>query len=325
MRHAYGTFRSRLYISRKTAIGHLPHLFQEIREYNGFRYLPNLLELNISKTRILPEDLNTLGFPTSLKTLSIKWCKEREFPDLSHWPQLRTFAITIEEVTNGSIGNFALFKPVTYSNLTRLYIDEDQCSFHVTSSEVFTGWFSPMCSAITLPRLRSFTLRYSCGLFEEIYTFIQRHPSILEVNLSTVDDDLWLSFDALTKLIEGTSTTTYGRSGDGSSDYCNTTQYVMDRDCIPFWSFGFTRIPDTTTSCHLPNSRFLATSLSLEQVGLDGDLIQFLRFGSLHVFSKLETLRLLLKSCTEENEGASHFPSIMVSQQVDPFPYAYSY
>ncbi|KAK7695266.1 hypothetical protein QCA50_002456 [Cerrena zonata] len=294
----------------------VPAILKRLRESKGFHYFSNLSVLDLTDTCIEPEDLANFGISVSLQALLVVWRMEHGFPDLAKWPQLSTLAIGIEMVGTPD-RNLSLFQPVSNSNLTRLYIDEDHCELKGERDRSFrVGWFSKMCNKITLPRLRSFTIHSTYGLFAQIYDFIQRHPSILDVNISCGSRSLWLSFEAIIKLIEGTGIWSDDGTAHGPRDDPEA------RSEHPCWAFAFTRVPDTTID---HQNRYLATSLVLEQAvdGMqDWDVIileDFLRLGNLRVFSKVETLRLLFTRC-EESGGPFATIMRMVANELKCWP-----
>ncbi|KAK7696286.1 hypothetical protein QCA50_000940 [Cerrena zonata] len=280
----------------------------------GMQYFPKLEELNLSASLIAPVKLEDFSIHACLRTLVIGWYVDERFPNVTQFPNLSTLAIELDATVEHD--DTAQFTPplqlATYSNLTSLYINENSCRFR--DQWHHTGWFSQLCEGITLPNLRNFTLRYSFGPFNEIFSFIQRHPSILEVNVSHAFHDGWIPVLLLLKLIEGTGI--WKRPPDGSEPFDDSSS-VDDSDPYLVCAFGFTRIPDTSAA---PNRRFLATSLALDNANIEDygppddiyerNLVDLLSLGKRPVFSKLEYLWLSVAECVEQKEP---FPTMMAS------------
>ena len=86
----------------------------------GGRILPNLPDIFA--------DSEGFGIPPSVKTLVLSLNQEDKFPDLPAFAELSTLSINIIETYHPT--EPIPFQPFTYSHLTTLNINENQCDCH---------------------------------------------------------------------------------------------------------------------------------------------------------------------------------------------------
>ncbi|KAK7695265.1 hypothetical protein QCA50_002455 [Cerrena zonata] len=290
----------------------VPLTLDMLRRTTGLCCFQNLLGLNIAGIETDSDSLEALGNP-HLQTLIVRWSVgEEELPDVSNWPLLSTLAVVLE----GGHHFISYVEPVvSYHHLTGLYIDEECLGYNIPDYPDEIGWFTQMARRVTFPCLRSFAVLMTVGPFDDIYKFIQRHPTLLEVNVSSINPNLDLSTRGIIKLIEGIVVEWDSDSLEPVESYPHG--YEPHHDHIPICEFGFTRVADAAASRDAGETRYLATSLALKQINPNGDpmlsfanIRPFLLMGKERVFSKVETLRLWLKQSNEHTEIPS-FSTLM--------------
>ena len=78
-----------MYVSLDRGGRILPNLPDIFADSEGFGYFLNLLELNLSQTRVDPDHVKELGIPPSVKTLVLSLNQEDKFPDLPAFQRIQ--------------------------------------------------------------------------------------------------------------------------------------------------------------------------------------------------------------------------------------------
>ncbi|KAL6310188.1 hypothetical protein BKA93DRAFT_745896 [Sparassis latifolia] len=210
----------------------------------NYGYMPNKMW-----TPNFPElalHLNLMVWPfTNLRSFCFSWCSSFVFPDLDGWPELQVLRIypysrnKHDQVACPSM-------PKIYSKLMTLAV-------HTVPS---SPWWSNHIGMLTFPHLRVLSLQHEASSPEDVYGFIHRHSSLLEVNVSFSSFRHFLSLESLMLLVEGTGIWTHQFTSGDEHERDMSQGVHLDSPYTPYpltlWSqlsnigfksFAFTRVP----------------------------------------------------------------------------------
>ncbi|KAH9950926.1 hypothetical protein B0H21DRAFT_408732 [Amylocystis lapponica] len=248
-----------------------------------------------------PPQLKSLEKCRQLSSLTLVWRYSR-FPDLSAWVKLRTIRLFLEWTL---LAAYPPKQTLVVSSLTTLSVHGAEQSRR----------FSESICDMSFPNLRVLSLHETRAHVSAVYSFVQQHPSLREVNVS-----FWqyvrLSFDSLVKLIDGSGTwrrrTDTHAAVDPPKFHFDTSN---DRETyMTFNAFGFARLPlvDPPAPPHGPTEsavqRYKVTALAIpvfnqrcwEHLGAEPLMLPDL-FKMADRFPAMEELRIA--SGTTQYEG----------------------
>jgi hypothetical protein len=184
---------------------------------------------------------------TRLTSIAIGWSPDHSYPYLDRFPFLHTLRLSIHRDDSGECPR-NLGAPGTYASLTTLVLHGQlECYYHRRVGSCLFNHFNDL----NFPNLRMVSLQEVSMKPRELYHFISKHPSLVEVNVRhSYIPKLSLAF--FKKLIDGTGVWKQTTS---------TQTLVLDQPfslAVPgfAWtvSFAFSRklrplqMPDTTRS-----------------------------------------------------------------------------
>ncbi|KZT02460.1 uncharacterized protein LAESUDRAFT_409254 [Laetiporus sulphureus 93-53] len=158
----------------------------------------NLRSFSCGACVFRPYELQFLESAFRLTSLSIRWNNEWNFPDISEWPELCTLRLTVS-----GYDDICWSPPCEYRSfysLTTLVMYELPGSY--------CSWWNHQSDNYTFPNLHVFRISRARNP-PSVYHFVQRHPTLLEVNVRFMVTSRHLPFcrlSSLIKLIDGTGT-----------------------------------------------------------------------------------------------------------------------
>lgn len=222
--------------------------------------LPSLRCLELLESipnRSFTESLRTTPL---LESLTLVWPENWPFPMADLPPELRTLRLNIVP------------HPNVYAS------PERPCSCHLSISSITTlqivnfsdaDWPDKYWLKSKFPNLRVFNLQNTEASPRPVFDFVQRHPTILEVNIHFIGDaDVRL--EAILKLIDGTGTwlppedlETYKEPGDPRCFYITTEGKKKYLDTPEMDEMSPITYPDD-----IPNTRYASESFAFKRVPL---------------------------------------------------------
>jgi hypothetical protein len=255
---------------------------------------PNLRHFESLDFRCRQGLLQKLSSETHLTSLAIG-INRSILLNLMDFPNLQALRLSMLRLyTHGCY--MGLEAPGAYAALTTLVIHgQNECLWH---DDEDSSCLSSRLEAFTFPNLRVVSLQDMLAHPRDIYYFVQRHATLLEVNLS-FDSAPVLSLPSLRKLMDGTGVWKLTEQGKATilDDPC-VSQAVADSGRYDV-AFAFSRLPKS--------SAYPVVST------LTGPLYDLTAFAWNHQYYENVDLDILLAS-TMSDDG--------YSQSVEHFSYA---
>ncbi|EKM48716.1 uncharacterized protein PHACADRAFT_202488, partial [Phanerochaete carnosa HHB-10118-sp] len=272
-------------VTKTICIGRVPYLYGLYtfdRYYDKFFFSwdwfqwPNLVSFECVDAVTTPGyNFEALSASSSgLRNLVLLWRCNLLFPEIGPFPKLKTLRLFMVDVDRN--GTLRPSPPIgTYGSLRTLAIHE------LYSFEAIER----CCRGLSFPNLRVLKLTYVEGQPSIIYDFVQRHSTLLEVNIcfsNTWDEASPLRLEALLKLIDGTGT--WVRPSEGSRlpvdqpslkdvDAQSPTRPPSWKESYGvFYEFAFSRRPLSPeasrwrSSTGSPHARFKCTAFAVNWI-----------------------------------------------------------
>ncbi|KAL6298718.1 hypothetical protein BKA93DRAFT_753969 [Sparassis latifolia] len=230
----------------------------------------NLRSFECVEGSCTPEDLDVLRGCPHLATLALAWRDIFAFPNLDGWPELEVLRI----YPYSSYIHRRTVRPATHMTFNRL-------TTLVVQDAALSPWWNNHFDLLTFPNLHVLSLQDLISSPNEVYGFIERHPSLRECNISFHGLGMCLSFEALMMLIEGTGIWTHHNlpmlGDDHEYEEEKSHQTLFDspyfhepppdergETYIRFSSFAFARVPFVPDFRLTPReARYKVTALAL--------------------------------------------------------------
>ncbi|KAJ3541089.1 hypothetical protein NM688_g6134 [Phlebia brevispora] len=240
----------------------------------GYFVFPNLITFECLLGLFTPAEMRLLTAASSqkLKELTISWHDRHGFVSQSSLPQLDTLRLYLKDPPSLHPINEPFRQPTPlapYTSITRLMLHET-----TYDASKFVQYYLEKAH---FPNLRVLNLQEVMTSGNRTFDFIQRHPTLLEVNVSI--DSVRVRFESVHKLIEGTGTwclPTNGAIETVDIDQASYEETDIEDPRPPFipdtWllthDFAFRRKPlkaDSTqwqSSCGSKHPRYTTTALA---------------------------------------------------------------
>lgn len=232
------------------------------------------------------------AFSPGLRNLVLLWRCNLLFPEIDPFPELETLRLFMVDVDRNSTPRPS--PPIgSYSSLRTLAIHE-LYDFQAIER---------CCRGLSFPKLRVLKLTDVEGQPSIIYDFIQRHSTLLEVNIrfsSTWDEASPLRLEALLKLIDGTGTWVRPSEGSGlpvdqpslrDMDAQSPRPPSWKESYGVFYEFAFSRRPlspealEWRSSTGSPHARFRCTAFAVDWIWPDVDEAAHAQLQTEHVLT----------------------------------------